>query len=86
LRGAIEIPILTDPEPDDVAAAAYAALTDANPKLRYLVVPNQGQARVAIGSLLRRVAQLNQGQPYSLSRDSLVAMLDQALAQAGGRR
>ncbi len=78
--------IATDPEPDDVADAAYAALTDANPKLRYLVVPNQGQARVTIAGLFRRVAQLNDGQKYSFSRDSLVAMLDQALAQAGGRR
>jgi NAD(P)-dependent dehydrogenase (short-subunit alcohol dehydrogenase family) len=78
--------IANDPEPNDVAEAAYAALTDTNPKLRYLVVPNQGQARVTIAGLFRRMAQLNQGQKYSISRDSLVAMLDQALAQAGGQR
>jgi NAD(P)-dependent dehydrogenase (short-subunit alcohol dehydrogenase family) len=76
--------ISRDPEPDDVAEAAYAALTDPSPKLRYLVVPNQGQARLTIASLFRRAAQLNQGQKYTFSRDSLVAMLDQALA-AGGR-
>jgi len=74
-----------DPEPDDVAEAAYAALSDPNPKLRYLVVPNQGQADLTLRKLFQTVAQLNQGQKYSVSRDSLVAMLDRALAATSSR-
>jgi NAD(P)-dependent dehydrogenase (short-subunit alcohol dehydrogenase family) len=68
-----------DPAPDDVAEAALAALGDPNPKLRYLIVPNQREAEVTIRKVLLTAAQLNQGQRFSYSRDSLVAMLDQAL-------
>jgi NAD(P)-dependent dehydrogenase (short-subunit alcohol dehydrogenase family) len=73
-----------DPEPDDVAQAALAALGDANPKLRYLVVPNQREAEITLRKLFLTVAQLNDGHRFSYSRDSLVAMLDQALARVGG--
>ena len=76
--------VARDPAPDDVAEAAFAALSDPDPKLRYLVVPNQGQAGLTFRSLFQRVVQLNQGQKYSYSRDSLVAMLDQALSVSGG--
>jgi NAD(P)-dependent dehydrogenase (short-subunit alcohol dehydrogenase family) len=69
-----------DPPPDDVARAAIHALSDPNPRLRYLVVPNQRQAEITIRKLLNTAAQLNHGHRYSFSRDSLVAMLDQALA------
>lgn len=73
-----------DPEPDDVAEATLHALSDPNPKLRYLVVPNQRQADLTIRKVLTVAAQLNQGHRYSYSRDSLVAMLDQALARVNG--
>jgi hypothetical protein len=70
-----------DPEPDEVAQAALHALSDPNPRLRYLVVPNQQQAGLTMRKLMTLAAQLNQGHQYSYSRDSLVAMLDQALAR-----
>ena len=69
-----------DPEPDDVAQAALAALFDPTPKVRYMVVPNQQQANATIRKQMRQLVQLNQAHKYTLSRDSLVAMLDRALA------
>lgn len=71
----------TDPEPGDVAQAALKALGDPNPRLRYMVVPAAWQAQITIQSQLQRVAQLNHGHAFALSRDSLVAMLDRSLAQ-----
>ena len=70
-----------DPQPDDVAEAALHALFDPNPKVRYLVVPTQQQAAITIQKQLQQLVQLNQGHKFSYSRDSLVAMLDRALAR-----
>jgi len=67
-------------EPDEVAAAVEQALFDANPKRRYLVVPNAQQAEITIRTQLRQLVQLNEGQPYTYDRAELVKMLDEALA------
>jgi len=75
-----------DAEPDAVAEAALHALSDPNPRLRYLVVPNQRQAGAAIRRLMSLAAQVNQGHQYTYSRDSLIAMLDQALAREASPR
>jgi len=69
-------------EPDEVAEAFFHALADANPKRRYMVVPNQREAEMTIRAALTKVVQLNQDQPYAYDREQLVAMLDQALAAA----
>jgi NAD(P)-dependent dehydrogenase (short-subunit alcohol dehydrogenase family) len=66
-------------EPDDVAAAFLHALADAQPKRRYMVVPNQREAETTIKSAIARVVQLNEGQPFAYDRDTLVKMLDDAL-------
>jgi NAD(P)-dependent dehydrogenase (short-subunit alcohol dehydrogenase family) len=71
-----------DPEPDDVAQAVLHALFDPNPKARYLVVPNQRQAESTIRKAILELVQLNEGHRFSYPRDSLVAMLDQALARS----
>jgi NAD(P)-dependent dehydrogenase (short-subunit alcohol dehydrogenase family) len=68
-------------EPDEVAMAALEFLTTATPKRRYMVVPNRGEAEVTIRGGLQELVQLNQDQPYSFTRDELVRMLDDALAQ-----
>lgn len=68
------------PEPDDVAEAALHALSDPAPQPRYLVVPNRGQAVLTIQDVLNTAAQLDLGHRYTLGRDSLVTMLDKALA------
>jgi NAD(P)-dependent dehydrogenase (short-subunit alcohol dehydrogenase family) len=71
-----------NPPPDDVADAALDALTNANPKMRYLVVPNQQQAALTIRKMMETVVQLNEGQKFSYDRDALVKMLDEALTRA----
>ena len=68
-------------EPDEVADAAMHALSSDKPKRRYMTVPNESEARWAIGSLIRELAELNDWQAYSYSREELIAMLDEAMAQ-----
>jgi NAD(P)-dependent dehydrogenase (short-subunit alcohol dehydrogenase family) len=69
-------------EPDEVAQAALDFLTSDSPKRRYMVVPNQVEAEITIRQALREAVQLNEGQPYTYSRDELVVMLDEVLEQA----
>ena len=66
-------------DPMDVAVAVRQALFDENPKRRYLVVPNQAQARGTIRAAINKVAQLNQRHAFSFDRAELVEMLDKAL-------
>jgi NAD(P)-dependent dehydrogenase (short-subunit alcohol dehydrogenase family) len=70
-----------NPPPDAVADAVLDALSSANPKARYLVVPAANQATIVIRKLMDEIAQLNADQPYSFDRDALVKMLDDALAR-----
>ncbi len=65
-----------------MAEAALDFLTSDSPKRRYMVVPNQVEAQITIRQALRETVQLNEGQPYTYSRDELVVMLDEALEQA----
>ncbi len=71
----------TYPEPDAVAEAALHALFDANPKVRYMVVPAARQAEVTIRKAIEELVQLNQGHPFSYDRETLVRMLDSTLAR-----
>jgi NAD(P)-dependent dehydrogenase (short-subunit alcohol dehydrogenase family) len=73
-------------EPDEVADALLHALADANPKVRYMVVPNQQEAEYTIRQAIRELVQLNEGQPYTYDRAGLIALLDEALAGSQGRR
>lgn len=68
--------------PDEVSAALLEFLTDDNPKIRYMVVPNENQARITIQQALREMTQLNERQQYSYTRDELVAMLDELLGDS----
>ncbi len=65
-----------------MARAALDFLTSDSPKRRYMVVPNRFEAEITVRQVIRELAQLNEGHRYSYSRDELVAMLDQALAEA----
>jgi len=67
-------------DPAEVAEAALHALFDDNPKRRYMVVPVERQADITIRKAIEEVVQLNQGQKFSYDRDTLVKMLDEALA------
>jgi NAD(P)-dependent dehydrogenase (short-subunit alcohol dehydrogenase family) len=68
-------------EPDEVAQAALHALFGADPKPRYMVVPNQQEAERTISEVIKELVELNEGHPYSYSRDQLVEMIDGAMAR-----
>lgn len=68
------------PEPDAVAEAALHALFSDAPKRRYMVVPNEREAEITIRKAIEELVQLNEWQAYRYSRDELVSMLDEALA------
>ena len=72
-------------EPDEVAAAVELALFEANPKRRYMVMPDLREAEVTIRKQLEQLVQLNEDQPYTYDRDALIKMLDEALAKARPR-
>lgn len=69
-------------EPDEVADAAMHAMFSDDPKRRYMTVPNVDEARWAIGSMIRELAELNDWQAYSFTREELMAMLDEAMSDA----
>ena len=69
-------------EPDEVADAAMHAMFSEDPKRRYMTVPSADEARWAIGSMIRELAELNDWQAYSFTREELVAMLDEAMGNA----
>ena len=68
-------------EPDEVSEAFVHALFADEPHRRYMVVPNEGEARATINQQINELVQLNEWGPYSYSRDELVEMLDEALGQ-----
>lgn len=67
--------------PDEVADAAMHALFDEQPLLRYMVVPNEGEANRTVSTALRKAVQLNTWQEYSYTREELIAMLDEAMSE-----
>jgi NAD(P)-dependent dehydrogenase (short-subunit alcohol dehydrogenase family) len=69
------------PVPSDVAQAAAHALFDANPKMRYMVVPEARQGEVTIRKAIQELVQLNQGHKFTYDRETLLKMLDEALAR-----
>ena len=69
-------------EPDEVAAGVLQALSEPNPKRRYMITPNQGEAERTIRKAIEVLVQLNEGQQYTYDRDVLVRMLDESLATA----
>lgn len=72
-------------DPDEVAASVEQALSEPDPKRRYMVVPNQEEAEITIRKQIEQLVQLNEGQPYTYDRASLVKMLDEALAKTRPR-
>jgi len=75
-----------NPPPDEVADAVLDAMSSADPKARYLVVPAQNQAAVVFRKLMDEIVQLNDGHKFSYDRDALVKMLDDAIARSKARR
>jgi NAD(P)-dependent dehydrogenase (short-subunit alcohol dehydrogenase family) len=71
--------------PDEVAAAVERALFEANPKRRYMVVPELREAEVTIRKQIEQLVQLNEDHPFTYDREALIKMLDEALAKARPR-
>lgn len=69
-----------DPQP--VADAVADALFSQQPKLRYLVTPNAGEARYAIGSMIEKVVQINRDHRFTIADADLLAMLQAELKKA----
>jgi len=76
------VPTENSPPPDDVAEAVFDALDSDDPKEHYMVVPVQRQADVTIRKALEEAVRFNEGQRYSLSREQLIAMLDELLEES----
>ena len=71
--------------PDEVADAVSLALFESEPRRRYMVVPNQYEGEITIKKAIQELVQLNEGHAYTYDRDTLVKMLDEALATARPR-
>lgn len=69
-------------KPIEVALAVEQALTEENPRRRYMVTPNQQEAEVTIRKQIEQLTQLNEGHAYTYDRDALVKMLDESLAKS----
>jgi NAD(P)-dependent dehydrogenase (short-subunit alcohol dehydrogenase family) len=80
------------PEPDEVAAAVAQALSEPNPKRRYLAIPRNSKDRInarlperLMRYQMKKLVQWNEGHAYTFDRDTLVKMLDEALVNARPR-
>lgn len=67
--------------PDEVATAVFQALSEAKPKRRYMIVPEQAQAEVTIRGAIDVLIQLNADQAYTYDRAALNRMMDDAAAR-----
>nr|MDJ0919172.1 hypothetical protein [Woeseiaceae bacterium] len=67
--------------PQEIANAVIDILESETPKTRYMIVGTQNTATVTVKKAMREMVQLNEGQPHTLSRDELVEMLDELLAE-----
>jgi len=68
--------------PDEVATAVLQALSDAKPKRRYMIVPEQAQAAETIQGVVDVLMQLNADQAYTYDRAALNRMMDESAAKA----
>ena len=64
------------PGPEPVATACHAALFDASPLERYLVVPNADEADRTLEQAAHEWARLNASTPHAWSKERLVAAID----------
>lgn len=68
------------PEPDAVADAVLHALFSDRPRERYLAITDQRHAESMVRDLLKNLAEVSSGHPFSFSRDELITMLDEAMS------
>jgi NAD(P)-dependent dehydrogenase (short-subunit alcohol dehydrogenase family) len=70
--------------PDEVANVVLQALSDAKPKRRYMIVPEQSQAEETIRGVVDVLVQLNEDQAYSYDRAALLRIVNDAAAKTRG--
>jgi NAD(P)-dependent dehydrogenase (short-subunit alcohol dehydrogenase family) len=80
------------PEADEVAVAVAQALSEPHPKRRYLAIPRNAKDRMnprlperLIRWQIKKVVEWNEGHAYTFDRETLIKMLDDALATARPR-
>jgi len=64
-------------EPDEVSEVVLTFLAAETPKRRYMVTPNKNQADITIRAAMARMLEHNAEQPYSLSREELIKLMDE---------
>lgn len=67
--------------PQEIANAVIDTLESDNPRPRYMVVGTRDAAERAVRRSLEKAVEVNQDQVHSFSRDELVEMLDELLAE-----
>lgn len=67
--------------PEEIAAAVIDILESESPKVRYMIVGTRESAEQTVHKAMEEMVQLNEKQAHTLSRDELVAMLDELLAK-----
>lgn len=70
--------------PDEVANVVLQALSEAKPKRRYMIVPEQSQAEETIRGVVDVLVQLNEDQAYSYDRAALIRLVNDAAAKTRG--
>ncbi|MDJ0917646.1 MAG: SDR family oxidoreductase [Woeseiaceae bacterium] len=67
--------------PQEIAEAVIDLLESDDPKVRYMITGPRDSAVGTVQKAMQEMVQLNEGQAHTLSRDELVAMLDDLLAE-----
>lgn len=66
-------------DPQDVADAALHFMSNDTPQLRYMVAPDAPQAEAVIRAMIQKTLQLNEGQPYSYDKATLLKMVEEEI-------
>jgi NAD(P)-dependent dehydrogenase (short-subunit alcohol dehydrogenase family) len=68
-------------EPDDVAAAYLAFLTDETPRRRTIVTPNRNEAEMTLHAAITRVAEIASGPQEVFDEEEVLGMVRAAMAR-----
>ncbi len=66
-------------DPQDVADAALHFMSNETPQFRYMVAPDAPQAEAVIRAMIQKTLQLNEGQPYSYDKATLLKMVEEEI-------
>ena len=69
-------------EPHKVATAVLDVMSSDKPKHRYMVVPNDNQAKRTVTIALKKAVELNCDQEFEYTQEELIKMLEQLLVES----